>query len=36
VFFGQFPDAVSLAGIAIILVSGAGIAVYEQRRAARP
>jgi drug/metabolite transporter (DMT)-like permease len=36
VFFGQFPDAVSLAGIAIILVSGAGIAVYEQRRAAGP
>jgi drug/metabolite transporter (DMT)-like permease len=34
VFFGQFPDAVTLAGIAIILASGAGIALYERRRAA--
>ncbi len=34
VFFGQFPDAVTLAGIAIILTSGAGIALYERRRAA--
>jgi drug/metabolite transporter (DMT)-like permease len=34
VFFGQFPDAVSLIGIAIILASGAGIALYEQRRSA--
>lgn len=32
VFFGQFPDAVSLAGIAVILASGAAIAAYEQRR----
>jgi drug/metabolite transporter (DMT)-like permease len=32
VFFGQFPDAVTLVGIAIILASGAAIAVYEQRR----
>ena len=32
VFFGQFPDAVTLAGIAIILTSGAAIAAYEQRR----
>lgn len=32
VFFGQFPDAVSLVGIAIILASGAGIAVHEKRR----
>jgi hypothetical protein len=31
VFFGQFPDAVTLAGIAIILTSGAAIAAYEQR-----
>lgn len=32
VFFGQFPDAVTLVGIAVILASGAAIAVYEQRR----
>jgi drug/metabolite transporter (DMT)-like permease len=32
VFFGQFPDAVSLAGIAVILASGAGIALYERNR----
>jgi drug/metabolite transporter (DMT)-like permease len=32
VFFGQFPDAVTLVGIAIILTSGAAIAAYEQRR----
>jgi drug/metabolite transporter (DMT)-like permease len=32
VFFGQFPDAVTLVGIAIILASGAAIAGYEQRR----
>jgi drug/metabolite transporter (DMT)-like permease len=32
VFFGQFPDAVTLAGIATILASGAAIAVHEQRR----
>lgn len=34
VFFGQFPDAVTLVGIAIILASGAAIAVHEQRRKA--
>jgi drug/metabolite transporter (DMT)-like permease len=34
VFFGQFPDAVTLVGIAIILTSGAAIAAYEQRRKA--
>lgn len=34
VFFGQFPDAVTLGGIAVILASGAGIALYERRRAA--
>ena len=33
VFFGQFPDAVSLAGIAAIVSSGAGIALYERARA---
>jgi len=33
-FFGQFPDAVTLVGIAIILTSGAAIAAYEQRRKA--
>jgi drug/metabolite transporter (DMT)-like permease len=32
VFFGQFPDAVTLVGIAIIVASGAAIAVHEQRR----
>lgn len=32
VFFGQFPDALSLAGIAAILASGAGIALYERSR----
>jgi drug/metabolite transporter (DMT)-like permease len=32
VFFGQFPDGASLAGIATIVVSGAGIAAYESRR----
>jgi drug/metabolite transporter (DMT)-like permease len=32
VFFGQFPDAVSLVGIAAILASGAGIALYERSR----
>jgi drug/metabolite transporter (DMT)-like permease len=31
-FFGQFPDAISLAGIAVILASGAGIALYERQR----
>jgi drug/metabolite transporter (DMT)-like permease len=34
VFFGQFPDAITLVGIAIILASGAAIAVFEQRRRA--
>jgi drug/metabolite transporter (DMT)-like permease len=34
VFFGQFPDALTLAGIGVILASGAGIALYERRRAA--
>ncbi len=33
-FFGQFPDALSLVGLAAILGSGAGIALYERRRAA--
>lgn len=32
VFFGQFPDATTLAGIAVILASGVAIAAYEQRR----
>jgi len=32
-FFGQFPDAVTLAGIAAILASGAASAVHEKRRA---
>jgi drug/metabolite transporter (DMT)-like permease len=35
VFFGQFPDAVSLAGMAVILASGAGIALYERSRPRR-
>jgi drug/metabolite transporter (DMT)-like permease len=34
VFFGQFPDSVTPVGIAVILASGAAIAVYEQRRRA--
>jgi hypothetical protein len=29
---GQFPDVVTLAGIAIILTSGAAIAAHESRR----
>lgn len=33
--FGQLPDAITLAGIAVIIASGAGIALYERRRAAR-
>lgn len=33
--FGQFPDAITLAGIALIGASGAGIALYERSRAAR-
>jgi len=33
IFFGQFPDAVTLAGIVAILLSGAAIAAYEKRRA---
>lgn len=32
--FGQFPDAVSLVGIAAIVASGAGIALHERRKAA--
>lgn len=32
-FFGQFPDAVTLVGIAAILASGAAIAMHERRRA---
>ena len=32
-FFGQFPDALSLVGIASIVASGAGIALYERRGA---
>jgi len=35
VFFGQFPDAVSLAGMAVIVASGAGIALYERSRSRR-
>ncbi len=32
-FFGQFPDLVTLAGIGTIVASGAAIAAYERRRA---
>lgn len=35
VFFGQFPDAVSLVGIGAIVASGAGVALYERSRARR-
>lgn len=35
VFFGQFPDALSLVGIAAIVASGAGIALHERARARR-
>lgn len=34
VFFGQFPDALSFTGIAVIVASGAGIALYERARSA--
>jgi drug/metabolite transporter (DMT)-like permease len=34
-FFGDFPDAFSLAGMAVIVASGAGIALYERSRARR-
>jgi drug/metabolite transporter (DMT)-like permease len=36
VFFGQFPDGATLAGIAAIVASGAAIAAYETRRRAPP
>ncbi len=35
IFFGQFPDAVTLVGIAAIVASGAAIAAYESRRRTR-
>jgi drug/metabolite transporter (DMT)-like permease len=34
-FFGQFPEAITLAGIAAIVASGAAIAAHETRRASR-
>jgi drug/metabolite transporter (DMT)-like permease len=34
-FFGDFPDAWSLAGMAVIVASGAGIALYERTRPRR-
>jgi drug/metabolite transporter (DMT)-like permease len=36
VFFGQFPDGVTMVGIAAIVASGAAIAAYESRRRAPP
>jgi drug/metabolite transporter (DMT)-like permease len=36
IFFGQFPDGVTLAGIAAIVTSGAAIAAHETRRARAP
>jgi drug/metabolite transporter (DMT)-like permease len=35
IFFGQFPDGATLAGIATICASGALIALYEQSKRAR-